>query len=125
MNVAKMYDELQGEIRNIKRKLAESGGGGGYSETELYAFSEATSVIELTEAYSDFDMISIRAKYTGAGSTPQYLVYTIPSSMLDIGSSYGLTSGNAYVWFNITDEDTLTITLSVNYRIENVTGIKF
>lgn len=114
-----LYDGSDGVWRNYGFEP------GGYSETDLYTFSESTSVIELSEAYTNFKMISIRAAYTGAGSVPQYLVYTMPVSALDSGSSYGITSGTAYVWFNVTDADTFTITQSANYRIENVIGINY
>ena len=142
MNVEKMYDELQGEICNLKRKLAESGGGGGVRrvlfEQDYGAFPAS---ITLSDSYENYDAL-IFCFYKGDDSSYCDLFDTyIDKSVLDdvrngavTGrtnalslSGWQIQSGHSqWVRYSVDSATTLTkIGNDGTWGIGKIIGIKF
>ena len=97
-----------------------TGGSAGTTKTVIYTSSSRENTIQLTDAYTNYDFILISA------NSASYIFSTLYcTDDLSAGRKIGVSDDADYLWYDITDSDTLDFrSAHGNYFIEKIYGIK-
>lgn len=134
MNVEKMYDELQGEICNLKRRIADGGNGGVvFDELNNTEYSANNVEIPLSQSIDDYDFLYLQFYYYGGSGNPWLGTSIIQTAILaeddhpSYNRSFWISGGNADrgVQFMVVNDTTLKITaIPTATIVRGIYGIK-